>query len=358
MTKIGAVACLVLLAACGNEPSGVAPTATPAATGIALNPTHWIAYGHCVICDGSDDQVWLAHPDGSRNHSITTQLAAAYQADFSHDGTRITYDGDTANPDEPTRNYVASADGSDAHVAATCEHPICLRQAHPSWSPDGTRLAMSVYVGPPKNDQPVAQGIAVLDVASGKVMPVTMHSVSPDTSGQTLPQDPAQMFYDRFGEDRSPRWSPDGRFLVFFRTRLSADGTNPETAVFIVASDGEGLHQLTPWDELAGDPDWSPDGSLIVYDTRSKLIFDQGESELMTIRPDGTDRTVLTKFGAGGPRANHPRWTPDGKAILYMRTTGSGQATIVHVWVMGRSGDHDAPVLTAQQIMGDPALQP
>jgi hypothetical protein len=159
------------------------------------------------------------------------------------------------------------------------------------------------------------------------------------------------------GEDRSARWSRDGENLVFWRTRLSTDAVSPETAIFIVKSDGTNLHQLTPWSELAGDPDWSHDGSLIVYSTRPSKVFDQGESELVTIRPDGTGRTVITKFGMNGPRGDHPRWTPDGTAILYAQRSGAGRNTAVHVWVIRTDGSSDTAVLTAQTITGDPILQ-
>ena len=37
------------------------------------------------------------------------------------------------------------------------------------------------------------------------------------------------------------------------------------------------------------------------------------------MKADGSELRPLTKYGATGPRAGHARFTPDGKAILYVR---------------------------------------
>jgi Tol biopolymer transport system component len=338
------LAACILITGCAGTSAG---SATPSTAPIKLDGTRWIAYGHCGQCGGSDDQIWLAHPDGTTAHSITQGLDWAYQADFSRDGSSLAFEGGTGDATAPSQIYVANGDGSSRHVVGVCIPPACQSHERPAWSPDGKRLAISVYLGPAGASPSGSNGIAILDLASGGLSTVTVHAVSPDASG-----------LDRVGEDRSARWSPDGQSLVFWRTRLSADGSSPETAIFIVRTDGTALRELTPWSELAGDPDWSPDGSLIAYTTRPSKVFDGGESELVTIHPDGTGRRVVTNFGTTGPRADHPRWTPDGKAILYAQRAGILQNTTVHIWVIRADGSANRLVLSAQTIMGDPILQP
>ena len=112
------------------------------------------------------------------------------------------------------------------------------------------------------------------------------------------------------GQLHFPRWSPDGRHLVFWNE-------TDTPSVWIVDSDGTGLHQLSPPDLLAGDPDWSPDGARIVVSTRPLLHFDDGPSDLYTITPDGSDFTRLTDSETSGVRYTQPGWTPDGTAIVY-----------------------------------------
>ena len=54
-----------------------------------------------------------------------------------------------------------------------------------------------------------------------------------------------------------------------------------QTSVFIIDTFGGDVRQLTPWEMDAGDPDWSGDGSLILFSTHPLLSFDsEGPSDL------------------------------------------------------------------------------
>lgn len=329
---------IVVVLACRAGPSAATPTATQSAHQTVLNPTKWIAYTSCTECSNTDEQLRLAHPDGTEDHIIANTSDITAHPDFSRDGKSIAYE-------TPQGLIVAAADGSSPRLARVigCTMPTCA-YGRPSWSPDSTRLAVSVDFGPLQNGAPIANGIGILDLATGEVTQLTKH-----------PDQPASV---DIGQDLYPRWSADGRQIVFFRERGGDNGID-ETAIFIVNVDSRSLRQLTPWSELAGDPDWSPDGSRIVYSTHP-LRVDWGgvvESELITIRPDGTGRTVLTKFGLGGPRATQPRWAPDGKAIVYTKQS-SGPAFTRHIWAIAADGSSDTAILTARLICTNPVMQP
>ena len=92
------------------------------------------------------------------------------------------------------------------------------------------------------------------------------------------------------GFDWVPDWSPDGSRLVWRR----------DDDLYIMNADGTGLRSFG--DRGHGtNPAWSPDGKLIAYDNgTSILVFD----------PDGTGETVL----AAG---NVPAWSPDGTKIAF-----------------------------------------
>jgi Tol biopolymer transport system component len=332
---------LLVVFAAGCSPSRTAPEpqATSPSTSTSLVPSPiasasgWLAYQSLTA---SGDGVFLVRVDGSENHQIVTDLPGNLaHPDFSRDGKRLAVDQLTSE-ESPSHVYVANADGANARRLPPCLLPKCAGHSQPAWSPDGRRLAVSTDIDVRPGQPPKRFGIAIIDLAKGTERPVVEN---PNTAGQNL----------------FPRWSPDGRRLVFWRDRERAGGF--ETAVFVVNVNGSGLRQLTPWDMLAGDPDWSPDGHRILYTTHPLFEFsDAGQSELHTIRPDGTGLRRLTNYGPNGPRATQSRWTPDGMAILYTRTTQTGQPR--YIYAINADGTSDTPVLTTKQIYTHPILQP
>ena len=326
-------------------PGGVT-TSPHSPSSIVLDPSKWLAYTTCTECNNMDEQLWLVHPDGSANHIIANTGDVGANPDFSRDGKWIAYEGALGVIDKDYEQVlVAAADGSNPHAVHVvgCTVPTC-GYGRAAWSPDSKRLAVSVDFGPLQNDLPIANGIGILDLGTGKVTQLTKHPNQPSSID--------------VGQDLYPRWSPDGQQVVFYRERAGQDGID-ETAIFIVGVDGANLRQLTPWSELAGDPDWSPDGSRIVYGTYPLGVNSVGtvESELVTIRPDGTGRTVLTKFGFGGLRGTQPRWTPDGKAIVYTKQS-NGPVFTRHIWAIAADGTSDTPIVTTRLICTNPVMQP
>lgn len=61
--------------------------------------------------------------------------------------------------------------------------------------------------------------------------------------------------------DRYPRWSPDGRKIVFVR---QYPGTNDSANVTVMDADGSNIQRIT-FDSGDDSPSWSADGSQIAY---------------------------------------------------------------------------------------------
>lgn len=329
-TRMGMLLILLgLVAACGEGGATEAESTPPSP--IASEPG-WLAY---QTYEGGFDRVHLVRVDGSHDHRISTHLPGSVRhPDFSHDGSRLVFDQLTPE-DSADQIYISKADGSHARRIAPCKLPRCLSHWEPAFSPDGSRIAISTAGGPLGETGPAHFGIAIVDVKTEKVTQLVNHGGK--------------------WQDHFARWSPDGKKLVFWRASASEEGG--PTTVFIVNADGSGLHRLTPWEMRAGDPDWSPKGNRIVFSTHPLLQFPtSGRSELYTMRPDGSGMRKLTGCGKNGPRATQPRWTPDGKAILYTRVTQAGFPR--HIWAIDRKGREDVPVLTKKSIYTHPVLQP
>jgi Tol biopolymer transport system component len=340
---------VLLLAACsGGGGGGDREAAAPASTTRPLpaslaSAKGWLAYS--TILGGDQDRIYLTRVDGSDDHQIAPDLPGeTIRADFSHDG-RLAFEH--RPPNDVTQIYVAKADGTDAQVVSKCEFGVC-EHIFPSWSPDGRYLATRADLGKPdlaRSLPPPHFAIGIIDVATQKVRYILKRP-------------------SRQWQAELPRWSPDGRKLVFHLWRGTRD--NPfenspeaETAVFTVNVDGTELRQLTPWKLRCGDPDWSPDGSMIICTTHPAGDFDIGQGEIYAMRPDGSGLRALTKNGPTGARAAHPRFTPDGKAILYVRAaTQDWNTPPRHIYALDLATGQQVPVLTKRDIYTRPVLQP
>ena len=92
--------------------------------------------------------------------------------------------------------------------------------------------------------------------------------------------------------DGNPDWSPDGSRLVFTSDR---DGG---LEIYMMNADGSGIVQLTDDDVDNGAADWSPDGTRIVFDG----FDDDGVLQVYTMAVDAPRTTVaqLTTGAAHG----------------------------------------------------------
>jgi len=102
-----------------------------------------------------------------------------------------------------------------------------------------------------------------------------------------------------------PRWSPDGKKILFFEFASSA---NKPARMYEVSADGGSPRQLLPEDPSQQlDPNWSPDGSKIVFGGESN----NPASAIRVL--DLASRQVSTLPTSQGYFS--PRWSPDGRSI-------------------------------------------
>jgi Tol biopolymer transport system component len=107
-------------------------------------------------------------------------------------------------------------------------------------------------------------------------------------------------------------WSPDGSRVAFL------SGSFGEGALLVINADGSGEAHVT--DIQARAPDWSPDGT--------RLVFEAVDGGIYSVGADGSGLTELTLNGSG------PRWSPDGSRITFF----SNDTGNFDVYVMSSSG--------------------
>ncbi len=96
---------------------------------------------------------------------------------------------------------------------------------------------------------------------------------------------------DGYADHESPRWSRDGKQVLFNATDLNARTDD----LFVVNADGTGLRKLGP----GARADWSPDGKQIASDNGREILVQN---------VDGQGRDLVAT-------GQSPRWSPDGSQM-------------------------------------------
>ncbi|WP_213807130.1 S9 family peptidase [Granulicella sp. dw_53] len=158
------------------------------------------------------------------------------------------------------------------------------------WSPDGKRIAYA------------SQGSIWIVSANGG----TPHRLTNAPGGAGDP---------RQATDRAPRWSPQGRWILF------QSGRRGVNSLLVVSDDGNTTSYLTSTKEAAEDGHWSPRGDEIVYVTREKEYF-SGRLNLLRFdsrggQPVGAPVVLYTSpvDRGGGWSIRSAAWSPDGHTL-------------------------------------------
>jgi TolB protein len=127
--------------------------------------------------------------------------------------------------------------------------------------------------------------------------------------------------------DTNPDWSPDGRWIAYYRRAPGEPGR-----IFKVRPDGTDVTRLShdPCDSISCvedvEPAWSPNGRLIAF-TRIDDAIHLVAVDVM--RPDGTHVRQVTADG------NFPKWSPDGTRLAFNRRTASGKRAVFTIRLDG-----------------------
>jgi len=123
-------------------------------------------------------------------------------------------------------------------------------------------------------------------------------------------------------DDEGPAWSPDGKQIAFTSNRSTPDpDRTPDSNIWVVAADntdkGAHLTQVTTNPGEDESPTWSPDGKWIAYITQlDPKLYIYATHHVAVSPATGGEAKVLTK--AFDRMASLPRFAPDGKSIYFI----------------------------------------
>jgi Tol biopolymer transport system component len=222
-------------------------------------------------------EIYILDIDLKIAHNLSRHEAWDSSPAWSPDGQKIAFSSQrTGNPEIFTMN----ADGSDLRQLTFDP----ARDVDPVWSPDGQQIAFV-------SDRVSDWNIYVMNADGGEV-----HSVEDIEAALRLE--------NRFGNNQSPSWSPDGKKIAFASYR---DGN---WVLYIINVDGSNLQPLTDTRLRYLAPVWSPDGQQIAFvSDRLSPNF-----EIYLMDSSGGNWRQLTHNAVSD---TIPSWTPDGQQIVF-----------------------------------------
>jgi len=119
--------------------------------------------------------------------------------------------------------------------------------------------------------------------------------------------------YYRLTTIASPAMAPSGRHVAFTVTTVVEDKDRRHSEIWIAPADGAPPWRLTSPGTEAGNPVWSPDGSMLGFTSRRDGTGpDSSTTWFLRMREAGGEAFQIT--GVNGS----PVWSPDGRTIAFL----------------------------------------
>jgi acylaminoacyl-peptidase len=270
------------------------------------------------------------------------QLEYAADPQISPDGQRIVYVRSFMNIMDDRRRsnlWIVNSDGSD-HRPLTSGNE---NHRSPRWSPDGQRL---IYIsGEEESSQIFCRWMDTGQTARLTRVPHSPRNIAWSPDGRYIAfamfvQTPFEVFAPMPPKPEGAQWAKPPR--VIRKLRYRADGMgylrDGYSHLFVLSSEGGTPRQITSGDFNHGGPRWTPDGKSLVFSANrhDDWEYQPRNTEIYQVTLSNREITALTD--REGPD-NNPMISPDGRRIAYVGYDDRYQGyQVTRLYLMNRNG--------------------
>ena len=238
----------------------------------------WVAYVVATIDtkeDKGNTHIWLVGYDGKNDRQITFSTDSESAPRWSPDGKYLSFTSSRPGKAKGNQLWLMDRGGGEAYQFTELKGRL---QGY-EWSPDSKRLAL--VIGDPDPEAEAAASPAPgTPPKPPKPIVIDRYRYKQDGQGYLLSGRHSYIYFydvatkklDRLTKSKwdesSPSWSPDGSRIAFMSNHADDPDRDPAAQLFVANTAASATEkQLTTADNRASRarPEWSPDGTRIVF---------------------------------------------------------------------------------------------
>jgi dipeptidyl aminopeptidase/acylaminoacyl peptidase len=300
----------------------------------------WVAYTVSesdLDANKSETRIWMVPAEGGEAIPMTAKGSSAGNPRWSPDGKYLSFTA--SRNDGQTQVWALNRLGGEAQQITHIKQGVEGYE----WSPDGSRLLLMIRDAKPeaegddKDKKPEPYVIDRLQFKrdyAGYLDRRRVH-LYVYTPGDSAAVQITSGDYDQ----SQPAWGPDGKRIAFVSNRTDNPDGNSNNDIWIVDADntdkGQNLIRVTASPGNDRSPAWSPDGRYITYVTvTDPSVIWYATDHLAVITAEGGTPRVLTE--SLDRNVSNPRFSPDGRSIWFI-LEDAGESQLASVSPDGRN---------------------